>query len=66
MRGILARVLRIAEFLSTLLLPILPLSSAPLSPRLHCGHLAAGDGVQHKKKKSIDPNNFFNPNSTWR
>jgi hypothetical protein len=63
-RGILARALRIAEFL--FLLPILPLSSAPLSPRLHCGHLAAGDGVQHKKKKSIDPNNFFNPNSTWR
>merc|ERR1719183_707850 len=27
---------------------------------------AHGDGVAHKKKKSINPNNFFNPNSTWR
>tara|TARA_B100001758_G_C17822319_1_gene309960 strand:- start:274 stop:393 length:120 start_codon:yes stop_codon:yes gene_type:complete len=26
----------------------------------------SGDGVQHKKKHSINPANFFSANSTWR
>jgi hypothetical protein len=30
------------------------------------GCVGTGDGHAHKKKKSINPNNFFNPNSTWR
>jgi hypothetical protein len=41
-RGILARVVRIADVsVQRSFFHTLPLSSAPLSPRLHCGHLDA-------------------------
>lgn len=49
--------------------PSIPFPSIPLPypPVCTAGiSTPSGDGVQHKKKKSIDPNNFFNPNSTWR
>lgn len=49
---------------ASLLPPPFLLSLLPsLPPR---STLSSGDGHAHKKKKGINPANFFNPNSTWR
>ena len=40
--------------------------SGPPTDPIAAALAAHGDGHAHKKKKSINPNNFFNPNSTWR
>jgi len=40
--------------------------SGPPSDPISAALAAHGDGHAHKKKHSINPANFFNPNSTWR
>jgi len=44
-----------------------PIPCSPISPvLLLTASSTSGDGMAKKKKHSINPANFFNPNSTWR